>query len=100
MENGVATSAHLLHTKNKPTGTYTGNGKTRTIDIGGIGFALLVANDAGMIALVTGAGCVSFTTNASGDYMNNLDVTFVNGVLNLTGASFNSDGVEYHYQML
>lgn len=100
MDNGVATPAYLLHTKNKPTNTYTGNGENRTITIGGIGFALLLASEAGHISLVTGAGCVSFFTNAMGDYYTYPNVKFVNGVLTLPDANCNMKDVTYHYQVL
>ena len=109
-EVGVTTSGNLvfnnsvveyalLHTGNKPTGTYTGNGDAtaRTIATGGIGNAALIYRS-GEMYIVTASGVlkvnssgVSFGTSAS----------FVGGTLKISSANeMNASGNNYTYQVL
>ena len=94
------TNYPVLHTGNKPSGSYTGNGSAaaRTIEIGGIGQVVMVYSGYG-IALVTANGAMCDTgefkhLNAgSANFYRNLYLTTADDILN-------HNGVTYTYQVL
>lgn len=93
---------NILHTGNKPTGTYTGNGSSasRTIETGGLGSAIAITSSNGnCIVLANGAFyCIGSSVGgiASGT------CKFANGVLTLatTLSQLNANGITYTYQVL
>lgn len=92
----------ILHTGNKPSGSYTGNGDAtkRTIDTGGLGSVCEIDSLKGK-ALVTYYGAIA----ARGDTIFNVDansVNFRNGVLSVltTDETFNASGTTYYYNVL
>lgn len=92
----------LLHTGNKPSGTYTGNGDAteRTINVGGIGNALLVyGGGKGAIVYPDGAIVSNGTTVET---LPDTQCKFRNGVytLSTTHPALNNDGAERSYQVL
>lgn len=100
--NGYART--ILHTGNKPTGSYTGNGSTtsRTINTKGIGNVCII-NSTNGVAIVTecgailkAAGSTSFTGLSSNT------VNFKDGVLTTASNSVyvNASTVEYTYTVL
>ncbi len=97
----------ILHTGNKPTGTYTGNGNDteRTINIGGVGVSVLMIQATNVIAFVGYYGAVAF------DISNNVTKYFPRSAYNfdkdtglLTIATndslINSDGKTFYYGRL
>ena len=88
----------ILHTGNKPTGTYTGNGSAtrEPINTGGIGEALLISSTNGF-AIITYYGVLTTETISSKSEAN-----FRNGVLTLASTSnvLNKSGATYRYQVL
>lgn len=94
----------ILHTGNKPTGSYTGNGSAteRTISTGGIGSVLYLTGIGwGVFAHAKGA----IVTNADGRTIATLpasEVIFSNGVLTIktTNERINGSGTTYNYQVL
>lgn len=106
-ENGVAHvygKGYILHTGNKPTGTYTGNGSatSRTVETGGIGDVCIINSTQG-VAIVTEYGAIVKT--ASGTSVTGLassNVKFIDGVLTIASNSpyVNSSSVEYTYQVV
>ena len=90
----------MLHTGNKPTGTYTGNGSAtaRTIATGGIGSCVMVrkSGERGIFAIVTESGYYAK------DGSNGEDAYFASGVLTIASTSnaFNTNGATYYYQVL
>lgn len=98
--DGVAN--HILHTGNKPSGSYTGNGAAtgRDIQTGGIGNVVLVWSNNGF-AVITPVGALKKTgSTASGLYGD--AVMFRNGVLTIASddVTLNANGVTYTYQVL
>ena len=92
----------ILHTGNKPSGSYTGNGDAtkRTIETGGIGSVIAIYSNLGK-AFVCWAGgiCASGTTVSN---HTTTEVQFSSGVLTIasTNQSLNQSGVTYTYQVL
>lgn len=90
----------LLHTGNKPSGSYTGNGSAtpRTIDTGGIGNVCTVQSVNGF-AIAFQQGSITFY---GGGYAWDSNLSFVNGKLIIQSDNFiyNSSGVNYIYQVL
>ena len=86
----------LLHTGNKPTGTYTGNGSAeqRTINTGGIGDLCIVYSYKGL-CIVTPKGGALF----EGQYRWLAGITFYNGVLTLAtdDVFVNESGTGFSY---
>lgn len=99
-ESGNWETFSVLHTGNKPTGSYTGNGDatTRTIATGGAGSCIMVrkGGERGIFAIVTESGY--FAKDGS----HGSDVYFSNGVLTIASTSdaFNTNGATYWYQVL
>lgn len=97
------TQRELLHTGNKPTGTYTGNGSAteRTINTGGIGNAVLIYAGNNLFSIVSTNGAISLGNTTIVGYLNT-EVKFVNGVLTIasTSSAFNLSNITYYYQVL
>lgn len=91
----------LLHTGNKPTGTYTGNGSatTRTINVGGIGKALLLRCNELYTLIVSNSGAFGYAydgrTLISLPYN---EINFTNGVLTIATANAYVNGNSYPYK--
>lgn len=102
--NGVFANHDILHTGNKPTGTYTGNGSAeqRIIQTGGIGNEILILG-AGWVSLISnGMGfSVQLATNQVAG-ITGVDCYCVNGDFNITTTreAINSAGIEYIYRVL
>lgn len=92
----------ILHTGNKPSGSYTGNGDatSRTIDTGGIGCAVLVWS-VNAVALITPGGAICQYSNTL-SALPTASVKFDAGVLTIvsTDSKINANGVTYYYQVL
>jgi len=90
------TSHELLHTGNKPTGTYTGNGSAteRTISSGGIGHCIMIWNNQTQTSTIL--------TPKGADEIPYTSARFQDGTIRLatTDASLNANGVTYYYQVL
>ena len=101
--NGAEAQYNILHTGNKPKGTYTGNGSAaeRKIPIGGIGSYLLIHADTFNTALITPNGRINFVYS-TGSVKVGDGAKFENGVLTLTvdDGGVNAGGRVYHYQVL
>ena len=98
-----ANTYELLHTGNKPSGTYTGNGDatTRTIAIGGIGYSCVVfGNGYSFIVLPDGAKGTRYTGEARN--FTEAEFSFFNGTLKIgtSDVAVNASGVTYYYQLL
>ena len=93
----------ILHTGNKPTGTYTGNGSAteRTVNIGGVGETLRIVNSALGIAFVTndGAHCI---TKDGVLIIPPSECKFTNGTLTMatTSSVVNANGYGFSYDLL
>ena len=90
----------VLHTGNKPSGSYTGNGSSteRTIATGGIGKCCMVYGGTGEVAYLVPIGAF-FQTNGAATFTS--DVWFDNGVIYLRNAYIiNMNGITYNYQVL
>jgi len=101
---GGGTWNEALHTGNKPTGTYTGNGSDteRTINTGGTGSMVAIYSESGgIMSLVTAGGAIT-SSAASLLAISKDEAKFVNGVLTLktTVGRLNGDGITYTYQVL
>lgn len=90
----------LLHTGNKPTGTYTGNGDAteRTITTGGIGGACFISGG-GNVTLVTSVGGFTLNSNGTVSGIPFSEVHTVSGGIYLatTNARLNTSGTNYTY---
>lgn len=88
----------ILHTGNKPKGTYTGNGSTtsRTISSGGIGDVVMIFSTKGF-AIICYWGIMTTNTSISAD-----SASFRNGVITIATDNelLNASGKEYKYQVL
>ena len=92
----------ILHTGNKPSGSYTGNGSitSRTISTGGIGNAVVITSNQGTAILTFGKGIIIIDNGLSA--IANGNAAFSNGTITLatTNAAVNASGVTYTYQVL
>ena len=99
--NGTTNYYTVLHTGNKPSGTYTGNGSatSRTISVDGIGDWIAIKSNNG-IAILSNNG-VSSTGSAVAAIPYSA-AHFTSGTLTLatTDALLNANGVTYYYQVL
>jgi hypothetical protein len=102
--NGVNSDYQIFNERNKPKGTYTGNGSAakREINIGGINNVLKI-NCVGnsTLVLVSDIGAVVFSTGAKViGYYTAAEVKYQDGVLtlNTNSPSFNGNGNAYHYE--
>lgn len=91
----------ILHTGNKPSGSYTGNGDatSRTIETGGIGSVVAIVKS-GFLSLAFPYGAIyaqDGTTQVAGSSL----VKFQSGTLTIADDSvFNASGATYYYQVL
>ena len=104
--NGTAKGYAVLHTGNKPNGSYTGNGSaaSRTIDVGGIvgRYAVLITSEKGG-AIVTSGTTIGWSTSGGAvaipygqaHYISDLKLS-----LATTNELLNANGVKYDYQVL
>jgi hypothetical protein len=90
----------LLHSGNKPTGTYTGTATERSIPTGGIDHAIIIRTN-GSFSIVSPQGAI-IASSSGVTYVDGSTATFANGVLILKtdNASLNANGVSYSYQVL
>lgn len=96
-------SYKLYGEHNKPSGTYTGNGSatSRTVNVGGIGNALLITTNYGDMAIVTKSGALIMKTGTVSG-LSSTSAKFVDGVLTLatTETALNANSRGYTYQVL
>ena len=114
---GAKTTDTILHTGNKPTGTYTGTGAAKTIDIGGVGNVLFIWHEENFtldgvpetrskMYIVTPFGATHITMYWWSDSAWGVEtypmsqVKFADGVLTLGSAAINNSGTTYYYQVL
>ena len=99
--NGIANNYTVLHTGNKPSGTYTGNGSatSRTINTGGVGDWVAIKSNNGIVILSNHGVSSTGTALASISYNS---AHFTGGILTLvtTDALLNANGVTYYYHVL
>lgn len=104
--NGVYSVNQILHTGNKPSGSYTGNGDaaSRTITTGGIGRVVEVfRNGYAAILFQGGAIILQYSGNtASVSAIPSASVWTSEGsfAMKTTHAALNENGVTYYYQVL
>ena len=97
---------NILHTGNKPSGTYTGNGSsnTRTVKTGGLGSVIVVWNSGNKRCAFVYHNGAFHVNPADGTFEVAADnsVTFKDGTLTIgTNKGFiNVDGYTYYYQVL
>lgn len=93
----------MLHTGNKPTGTYTGNGSAdnRTVAVNGLGDVAIITNNTNYaIAIVTHSGYIA--KKSDGTLVGGSDTYLGGGNLTIRTSSeiFNASGVTYTYKSL
>lgn len=104
METGSWVEYPILHTGNKPSGSYTGTGAawSEALNIGGIGEVVLIQSEKGL-AIVTrrivvsipfGGSPTAYFVSGTGQYVNGL-LTLLSGM-----ETINASGVAYYYQVL
>lgn len=106
--NGENVFYNIFGQHNKPTGTYEGKGanmQQRTINVGGIGNALMVyCNTSKKLTFVTPIGGFEVDLLKAGNSALSLApsyASFSNGVLNINSTMhLNTDTYEYTYQLL
>lgn len=105
VKNGSASYEELLHTGNKPTFTYTGNGSdaSRTINVGGIGELLYIEGDEFSVQ-VTKLGATVFVYGAGSVIASipKAEMKFDSGVLTMATSNtwVNKSGVTYTGRVL
>ena len=99
--NKDGTRTTILHTGNKPTGTYTGNGDAtkRTIATGGVGHCIVVSSPKGSVLVRVGADG-SYNGNAVNLSYTEAQCSNGNLMLTTTDASLNESGVTYSYEVI
>jgi len=94
----------ILHTGNKPTGTYTGNGSAtkREIQIGGIGEILAIQEQSYILTFVGKFGAVCFAEDGNSYSLSKDKIKFENGVLTIVTDSpaVNYANATYKYGLL
>ena len=104
VSSGVGKYYNIFGEHNKPSGSYTGNGSatSRTIEIGGIGNAVIVICTANSTALIITASGAFGKTGGSTGYFSYDTVHFTNGIITIasTDGSLNASGKNYTYQVL
>lgn len=100
--NGSEKWYNILHTGNKPSGSYTGNGSatSRTIETGGIGSVCAVFGYGGFAIVTLHGGIIRTTAGIIG--LSQTEAVFANGVLTLatTNDVLNRNGSTAYYQVL
>lgn len=91
----------VLTDKNKPTGTYSGNGNltSRAINASGFGNVIVVYSQLG-IAIVTPNGAVVTENGGTSTYLSSTEAMYLNGVMTLatTNKTLNASGYTYRYE--
>ena len=100
---GTGTWQEILHTGNKPTGTYTGNGSatSRTVNVGGVGSVLAIYGN-GRSMIVTSYGAFGMKRDdTSMIVIPQTECKYSNGVLTLatTNAAVNAE-TTFNYEVL
>lgn len=92
----------ILHTGNKPSGSYTGNGSAtaRTINTGGIGNVVEIHSSKGS-AIVNAVNGLCYSSGGVAAVAST-EAKIVDGVITLTTTNekLNANGVTYYYQVL
>lgn len=103
MKDGVETLYDILHTGNKPTGTYTGTGNTTEfrISTGGVGEFLVITGNY-TTTLVSRYGAFSYTSSGLTKGFNWTALRFEYGRLYVATDDIyvNASTMEYEYQVL
>lgn len=107
MVNGAWSETDVLHTGNKPTGSYTGNGSatSRTISTGGMGNVCMIWGTSPTIGNVTSILTWGGTISEQGGKVSGIassEARFIDGgiVLCSTRPFLNESGATYNYQVL
>jgi hypothetical protein len=91
----------VLTDKNKPMGTYSGNGnlKSRAINASGFGNVIVVYSQLG-IAIVTPNGAVVTENGGTSTYLSSTEAMYFNGTMTLatTNKTLNAAGYTYNYE--
>lgn len=102
----TANAAYFLHTGNKPSGSYTGNGSAaaRTIATGGIGTTIVIYSEENGSSIIARKGVIN-RVNSDITALSGSAATFGaegTGILRLSTDSktVNQSGVTYYYQVL
>ena len=96
----------MLHTGNRPTGSYTGNGSTsaRTVNIGGsshAGSAVAISTGGSVGAIVFYSGAILMNTaDGTLTVLSSDKASFRNGVLTISSNLLNYNGSTYYYHVL
>ena len=110
VRTGVGTSVNslswsdwreILTDKNKPMGTYSGNGnlKSRAINTSGFGNVIVVYSQLG-IAIITPNGAIVTENGGTSTYLSSTEAMYVNGTMTLatTNKTLNALGHTYSYE--
>lgn len=103
--DGTETAYNIFGEHNKPSGTYSGNNGSQTIDTGGLGDVILVqlTGSGGGFALVTKSGAIGkLNSNNSVFALADTEAKFIGGVLTLNSSNYgvNRSGYGYNWQVL
>lgn len=99
----------LLHTGNKPSGSYTGNGDAaqRTINIGGIGYCIAIWSETTQtMAIVTRGGAICKDASGNITTLTNIDLNLlycdssIQLILVTNNPVLNENGITYKYAVL
>ena len=91
---------NLLHTGNKPSGTYTGKGEWQSIHTGGIGDCAIVWRDDGFFSIITYGGVINGGND--GVVSTSTAANCKDGKISMAtnDKHFNELGVQYSYRLL
>ncbi len=91
----------VLTDKNKPTGTYSGNGNltSRAINASGFGNVIVVYSKLG-IAIITPNGAIVAENGGTSTYLSSTEAMYLNGAMTLatTNKTLNAAGYTYNYE--
>lgn len=92
---------NLFTSKNKPFGSYIGNGGTNVVDTGGVGRFLLLYMDT-FLAFVTPKGALKVALSSGEiEWLDGQYIWYLDGKLTLGAATpFNLKDIEYSYQVI
>ena len=104
-KQGAEATYRVYGEHNKPSGTYSGNNGSQTIDTGGLGDVILVqlTGSGGGFALVTKSGAIGkLNSNNSVFALADTEAKFIGGVLTLNSSNYgvNRSGYGYNWQVL
>ena len=95
--NGTSTSHTLLHTGNKPTGTYNGTGANRTVNIGGVSKLLTIKNSNSGLLFVDAYGGFAIKKDGGTAHYTSAQCKFENGILTTNTADTMVNAINYAY---